>query len=96
MKSVPTTKLKASLSHFLKQVRAGHELLVTDRGVPIAKLIGVPPDEALPEKLRDMAKRGLVRLPLRPLPENFWKLPRPKDPKGLTVRGLLREREEGR
>ena len=28
--------------------------------------------------------------------EEFWKLPKPKDPKGLALRYLLEDRREGR
>lgn len=39
---------------------------------------------------------GLVRPPLRPLPDEFWTMPRPKDPEGLILKALLEDREEDR
>ena len=30
------------------------------------------------------------------IPEDFWELPKPKDPEGLALRYLLEDRREGR
>jgi prevent-host-death family protein len=37
---VPVTELRAHLSDWLDRVRAGEEVVVTDRGVPVARLLG--------------------------------------------------------
>lgn len=34
--------------------------------------------------------------PGRPVPEEFWDLPRPEDPEGLLLKALLEDREQGR
>lgn len=38
---VPVTELRAHLSEWLERVRGGEEVVVTDRGVPVARLLGV-------------------------------------------------------
>lgn len=38
---VPVTELRAHLSEWLDRVRAGDEVVVTDRGVPVARLLGL-------------------------------------------------------
>jgi len=38
---VPVTELRAHLSDWLERVRAGEEVVVTDRGVPVARLLGM-------------------------------------------------------
>jgi prevent-host-death family protein len=38
---VTVTSLRAHLSEWLERVRSGEEVVVTDRGVPVARLIGV-------------------------------------------------------
>jgi hypothetical protein len=43
-----------------------------------------------------MERQGLVKLGTGKLPKDFWRMPRPKDPKGLVMKGLLEERAEGR
>ena len=96
MKTTTVSKLKASLSEYLRQVKAGEEVLVTERGRPIARLAPTAGSETFPEELVEMEKQGLIKLGSGKLPKNFWKMPRPKDPKGLVLKALLQEREEGR
>jgi prevent-host-death family protein len=38
---VPVTELRAHLSDWLDRVRVGEEVIVTDRGVPVARLLGI-------------------------------------------------------
>ena len=90
------SKLKASLSEFLRRVKAGEEVLVTERGHVIARLSPPASSPALPESLRALESRGLVKLGTGKLPKDFWHMPRPKDPKGLVMKALLEERADGR
>jgi prevent-host-death family protein len=95
MKITTVSKLKASLSEYLRSVKAGEEVLVTERGRPIAKLTPAASADRLPDQLIEMEKQGLIKIGSGKLPKGFWDLPRPKDPKGLVVKAVLREREEG-
>ncbi len=90
------SKLKASLSEFLRRVKAGEEVLVTERGRVIARLSPPVSSPELPESLRELELQGLVKLGTGKLPRDFWHMPRPKDPKGLVMKTLLEERAEGR
>jgi prevent-host-death family protein len=38
---VAVSELRAHLSDYLDQARAGDEIVITDRGVPIARLLGL-------------------------------------------------------
>jgi len=38
---VPVTELRAHLSEWLDRVRGGEEVIVTDRGVPVARMLGM-------------------------------------------------------
>ncbi|MDQ3680713.1 MAG: type II toxin-antitoxin system prevent-host-death family antitoxin [Actinomycetota bacterium] len=38
---VAVSDLRANLSEWLKRVRAGDEVVVTERGVPVARLLGI-------------------------------------------------------
>lgn len=96
VKTTTVSKLKASLSEYLRQVKAGEEVLVTERGRPIARLAPTVISETFPKELIEMEKQGVIRLGVERLPKDFWKMPRPKDPKGLVLKALLQEREEGR
>lgn len=41
MKTASVTELKANLSRYLRMVRRGSEVQVLERGVPIARLVGM-------------------------------------------------------
>lgn len=97
MKTAAVSTLKATLSACLAKVKAGEEVIVTERGKPIAKLVPVPRSgEVGSAHLLDLARAGLVRLGSGKLPAGFWKMQRPRDRRGLALRALLSERAEGR
>ena len=67
MESAGVAQLKARLSEYLSRVKAGEEVLVRDRGKPVARLVPVgawyvPDNEAEHARLRAMEREGLVRL----------------------------------
>lgn len=95
MRTAPVAKLKASLSAYLRHVKAGDEVVVTERGRPIAKLSPIA-SAVSSGHLAVMAADGRIRLGTGRLAKGFWRLPRPRDPKGLVLRWLLTERESGR
>ncbi len=96
MKTAAISKLKASLSEYLLKVKAGEEVIVTDRGKPIAKIIPISRYETSPEDIQEMEKKGLISGGTGKLPKDFWDLTKPRDPKGLVLKALLEERKEGR
>jgi len=97
MKKAAVAELKASLSRFLAGVKAGEEVLVTERGRPIARIVPVTRDRDEEEqRLRRMEVEGLIRIGSRKLPRAFWDLSRPSDPEGSVRRALIEERIEGR
>lgn len=53
------SELKANLSRYLRQVRRGGEIQVTDRGTPVARL--VPPEEPEEEHLSRLITLGVLR-----------------------------------
>lgn len=96
MKTAAISELKARLSEYLNQVKAGIEVLITDRGNPVARLVPVSRPRGLKDSLGQMEKQGLIRLGSGKLPDSFWKMQRPQDPEGLVLNALLEERETGR
>lgn len=96
MKTAAISKLKAHLSDYLSLVRAGAEVLITDRGKPVARLVPISRVKTTKESLRRMEKQGLIKLGSGKLPKDFWAMPRAEDPKGSVLQALLEEREEGR
>ncbi len=97
METAAISKLKASLSEYLSKVKAGENVLVTERGKPIAKIIPVDRDSSkIPAHLLTLERAGLVNIGKGKLPPDIWDLSRPKDKKGLALDALLKEREESR
>jgi prevent-host-death family protein len=97
MKSAQVSQLKATLSQYLARVKAGEELIVMERGRPIAKLVPMPRHkDTEAAQLADLVRAGLIRSGSGKLPAGFWKLPRPKDRKRRALHALLAERAEGR
>ena len=100
MRSVSVSKLKAQLSAYLAMVKAGEEVLVTDRNKSVAKLVPVPPSTDDWARWEEMERQGIVRLPkVRPTPEwweEFNKLPMGDDPDDLALKALIADRDEER
>jgi prevent-host-death family protein len=85
--------LKASLSEFLVGVKAGGEVIVTERGRPVARIV---PYESGGAELDELVRTGRVRRSRSPLPKGFWSEQRPADPSGRLLQALLEERETSR
>ena len=96
MKTAPVSELKARLSEYLNQVKAGMEVLITDRGKPVARLVPISRSKNLKESLVSMEKQGLIKLGSGKLSKDFWRMDRPDDPRSLVLKALLEEREAGR
>ncbi len=93
MKTTAVADLKSRLSSYLRMVKSGEEILVTERDVPVAKIVPISEVGSQPESLRDLERRGLVRLGTGKLPRGFWKLPRGRDAKS-GLRSALREERD--
>jgi prevent-host-death family protein len=92
----PIALLKARLSEYLESVKAGEEIVVTEHGRPIARLVPIPASARGDARMQELVRAGLARPPIAPLPADFWGLPRPADPEGRTLSYLLEERRTGR
>lgn len=86
-------EVKTRLSEYLARVRAGEEVLVTDRGRPVARI--VPVIDGAPH-LRELERRGLMRNPSAALPDDFLDRPRPSPKTGSVRDALLEDRRQGR
>ncbi len=96
-RTAAVSRLKATLSEWLARVKAGEEVVVTERGRPIAKIVPFPKGGSLEDPhLLGLARAGLVRMGSGRLPSGFWRMPRPKDKRGAALKALLAERAEGR
>ena len=94
MRTIGIAELKASLSETLARVKAGEEILITEHGRPIAKLVPLSAGAPAAAAAEEMVRSGVLRAPERPLDESFWSLPRPRDTRGQTRTALAVERGE--
>ena len=91
MKTVGVRELKNRLSEYLREVRAGESILVTDRGEVVAELSApgrAAHDPAIPAGLAALARRGLVRLAVAPGAPKIFPPQRPVR-KGPSSREIL-------
>ncbi len=72
---VPVTELRAHLGDWLDRVRGGEEVIVTDRGVPVARLLGMSATSTLQRLAADgvigrdvSARRPAAASRVRPRP----------------------------
>ncbi len=93
MKTVNIAELKNRLSLYLNEVRTGHEVIVRDRNVPIARIVPISQSDT-DDELRALAGQGKIRLAEDQLDEAFWDLPAPRVPRDTLRRVLIRERNE--
>ncbi len=96
MKRASIASLKARLSQYLDAVKAGEEIIVTDRNTPVARLVPVSGAARQEARVKWLIRAGLARPGTGRLPAKFWTLPRPKGKGEEALRALLEEREEGR
>lgn len=97
MKTVGIRELKDRLSEYLREVRAGESVLVTDRGEVVAEL--APPgrvtgDPAVPPGLLQLARQGLVTLGAPPGATLYPALPRRRRVRLPAAQLLDQERGE--
>jgi antitoxin (DNA-binding transcriptional repressor) of toxin-antitoxin stability system len=95
MRTVGVRELKNRLSQYLRAVRAGEQLLVTDRGEVIAELRPPGPVPAAVSRggLLELARRGDARLGTANAPEAYPELPAAAT-QGTSARLLDAERGE--
>lgn len=98
MTRVAITELKAKLSEYLAAVRAGEEIIVTDRGRPVARIGPVEGEPGVESRVRALIRSGRLRPPRTPGPLDIAGLidTAPEDPGARARSALLEERRTGR
>ena len=96
MVTVGIRELKNRLSEYIRMVRAGETVTVTDRGTVVAELRppGEPSEAAkIPEGLLKLAREGKLKLGL-PNDPSLYEMPRKPVLSGITSKELL-DQERG-
>jgi prevent-host-death family protein len=77
---VAVSDLRAHLSDWLGRARAGDEIVVTDHGVPVARLVGI---EAA-TTLERLVSSGVIARPVRPVRPRAAGIDRPRTRRPLS------------
>ncbi len=96
MRRASISELKTSLSEYLLGVKNGEEILVTERGRPIARLVPALNAERASDRKNRLIRAGVLRAGSERLPSDLWKPSSIRDPEGKVLQGLLEERRSGR
>ena len=77
---VAITELRANLSVWLDRARSGHEIVITDRGVPVARLLGL----ATTATLERLTAEGVISRPGSAQRPTAAGQPRPRSRRALS------------
>jgi antitoxin (DNA-binding transcriptional repressor) of toxin-antitoxin stability system len=95
MRTVGIRELKNSLSEYIRRIRAGETVLVTDRGEIVAELSAPGAgrsDSSVPPGLAALARRGLATVGSASNPDLYPPLPRQRRGAAISTRLLDEER----
>ena len=97
MRSVSVSDAKNNLSALLREIRGGATIIITDRGVPVARLVSPTSHRGISPAAVELARQGRLLLPQRQPGTKWLDLPRPRAKgKASALAALLDERARGR
>jgi prevent-host-death family protein len=82
--------LRNHLTRYLKEVRAGEEIVIRDRQLPFAKIVPLARDDEAEDSA--LVASGLMRRAERALPASFWR--RPSIEGDVAANAVNRERDD--
>ncbi len=90
-------ELKANLSQYLDQVKRGEEVVITERGAPIARLVRLEGEEEQDARIERLVREGVLSPGSGRFPEELLVPPKGDPSVGASVlAALIEERREGR
>jgi antitoxin (DNA-binding transcriptional repressor) of toxin-antitoxin stability system len=97
MEKATVSKLKDNLSAYLRKVRAGQDVVIYDRNVPIARLERIETAGAGSDRLALLRAQGAVRPPVRSLTtKQLRTLLKPLARSSRLAEALREDRMDGR
>lgn len=94
MKAVNIAELETHLSLYLDEVKAGEEIEVRERDIPIALIVPMPGAGNGNDERLTLAAQGKLRLGEGPIEDSFWDMPAPEVPMDVLLRVIKEERDE--
>jgi prevent-host-death family protein len=96
MRSASISQAKDGLSSLVDRVKAGEVVLITDRGVPVARLEPITTSTDNSGRMERLHRAGLARPASRTLPREFLEGPTVGSPEGTSaVDEVIAERRSG-
>jgi prevent-host-death family protein len=96
MRRASISEVKNGLSAFIDRVRAGETILITDRGIPVARIEPVERSNDPEGRLERLVRAGIVRPPAERLPRAILDEPPPRLTRDVdVVEIVLEERRSG-
>ena len=93
-RTASVANLKARLSEYLRLVKAGREIVVTERGVPVARLLPLDEVERKSSRRLRLARDGALRPGRGRLPKVLQTAPKGEPVGASVLAALLDERGE--
>jgi prevent-host-death family protein len=98
-RTASVVELKARLSEHLRLVKAGHEVVVTERGLPVARLLPLDDGERRSTRRLRITRTGVLKPGRGKLPTALKRPPQGPEPQGpgtgaSIVDALLAERRD--
>jgi prevent-host-death family protein len=94
MRSTNIADLRNRLTHYLREVRAGEEIVVRDRQRPIARIVPFTVDDQDADDAALVAA-GLMRKGSGEIPASFWKARRARVTRRAAVAAVRADRDDG-
>ena len=91
VRSTNIADLRNHLTRYLKEVRAGEEIVVRDRQLPFAKIVPLAHDNEAEDSA--LVASGLMRRAERRLPASFWRVRRPSIDRDVAANAVSRDRD---
>jgi prevent-host-death family protein len=89
MRTVNIGELRNQLSAYLQQVRAGEEVIVSDRNVPVARIVPYAATSSSEEEAFLVAA-GRLKLPEQEMDwDAFWARPKADIPQEVVVQAVI-------
>ena len=91
-RSASVVEVKSRLSEYLRLVKAGHEIVITERGLPVARVVPLDDAERKSTRRTRLSRTGIVRVGRGRLPKLLQQTPSGPDVGAGVLSALLAER----
>ena len=93
-RTASVVELKAKLSEHLRQVKSGHELIVTERGIPVARMLPLDDGERRSTRRLRLTRSGALKPGRGKMPAALKRPPQGAAVGSAVVDALLAERRD--